>query len=122
MRTILLDLELARRIELAEAEAAVTGAEAMKEVEHACNPAMERIAGGCAVYCGPNSPVTQAVAVGLDGPVSVVEFDRLEEFYFSRGEAVRVETCPMADMSLFALYGERDECKAICEVVRVDCE
>lgn len=104
---MLLDLELARRIELAEAEAAVAGAEAMRDVEHLANAAVERIAGGFAVYCGPGSPVTQAVALGLDGPLSKEEFDRLEEFYFEKGEAVRVETCPMADATLFALYGER---------------
>jgi GNAT superfamily N-acetyltransferase len=103
----LLDLELARRIELAEADAAVAGAEAMREVQHAVNAAVERIAGGFAVYCGANSPVTQAVALGLNGPVTKEEFDRLEEFYFGRKEPVRVETCPMADASLFELYGER---------------
>ncbi len=107
MQYQLLSLELARRIELAEAEAAVAGAEAMKEVEHACNPDVVRIAGGYAVYCGAGSPVTQAVALGLNRPVTSAEFDQLEEFYFSRNEPVRVETCPMADMSLFALYGDR---------------
>jgi GNAT superfamily N-acetyltransferase len=103
----LLDLELARRIELAEAEAAVAGAEAMRDVQHAVKAAVEGIAGGFAVYCGANSPVTQAVALGLDGPVTGEEFERLEEFFFSRKEAVRVETCPMADASLFELLGER---------------
>ncbi|HEY2117872.1 MAG TPA: GNAT family N-acetyltransferase [Candidatus Acidoferrum sp.] len=68
---------------------------------------MERIAGGFAIYCGANSPVTQALALGFEGPVTKEEFDRLEEFYFSRREPVRVETCPMADSTLFALYGER---------------
>ena len=34
------------------------------------------------MYCGANSPVTQAVGLGLNGPVSTEEFDRLEEFYF----------------------------------------
>ncbi len=83
----LLDLELARRIELAEADAAVAGAEAMREVQHAVNAEVERIAGGFAVYCGANSPVTQAVALGLNGPVTKEEFDRLEEFYFAKERA-----------------------------------
>lgn len=103
----LLSLELARQIELAEADAAVAGAEAMREVQHAANAAVERIAGGYAVYCGAGSPVTQAVALGLHGPVSRADFDQLEDFYFSRQEAVRVETCPMADPSLIEFYGER---------------
>lgn len=102
-----LDLALARRIELAEAEAAVTCATTMKELDSKVANAVERIAGGYAVYCGADSPVTQAVGLGLDGPVSAEEFDRLEAFYFSRREAVRVETCPLADESLMGHYRQR---------------
>jgi GNAT superfamily N-acetyltransferase len=47
------------------------------------------------------------VGLGLNGPVSAEDFNRLEEFYFSRNEAVRVETSPLADALLFALYRER---------------
>jgi hypothetical protein len=103
MEDPLLDLELARRIELAEADAALSCAEGLGRGKSA----VEKIAGGFAIYCGANSPVTQALALGLDGPVTKEDFDRLEEFYFSRREPVRVETCPMADATLFALYGER---------------
>ena len=102
-----LDLPLARRIELAEAEAAVTCATTMKELGSEVASAVERIAGGYAVYCGAGSPVTQAVGLGLDGPVSAEEFDRLEAFYFSRREAVRVETCPLADETLMGHYQHR---------------
>ncbi len=101
-----LDLELAKRIEFAEAEAAVYCAEALKE-QAPDRAQIERVAGGFAIYCGANSPVTQAVGLGLDGPVTKEDFDRLEEFYFSRNEPVRVESCPLADMSLFGFYGER---------------
>lgn len=103
----LLDLELAREIELAEAAAAVAGAEVMKAMQPEADCAVEAIAGGYAVYCGPGSPVTQAVGLGLTDEVSGQEFDRLEEFYFSRGEAVRVETCPLAVPSLIEHYKER---------------
>jgi GNAT superfamily N-acetyltransferase len=107
MQYPLLDLELAREIELAEAAAAVAGAEVMKSMQPQAGCAVESIAGGCAVYCGADSPVTQAVGLGLADEVSVDEFDRLEEFYFSRGEAVRVETCPLAHASLMEHYKER---------------
>ena len=100
----LLSLELAREIEMAEAEAAVGCAERMKTTPVA---AVETVAGGYAVYCGANSPITQAVGLGLNGAVSKEEFDRLEEFYFSRNEPVRVETCPLADGSLIEHYRER---------------
>jgi GNAT superfamily N-acetyltransferase len=102
-----LNLELSRRLEFAEAEVAVEGATTMMGMNLATSVAVEHVAGGYAVYCGANSPITQAVGLGLNGPVSAEEFDRLEEFYFSRNEPVRAETSPLADASLFALYRER---------------
>lgn len=105
MQTLLLDLNLARRIELAEAQAAAGAAEAMQRLKPEVVAAVERVAGGFAVYCGANSPVTQAVGLGLDGPVSEGEFQRLEDFYRSHNEPVRVETCPLADMTLFEHFG-----------------
>jgi GNAT superfamily N-acetyltransferase len=102
----LLSLELAREIELAEAEAAIACAERLKAAQGDGTGAVASVGGGFAVYCGANSPVTQAVGLGLNGAVSTEEFDRLEEFYFSRKEPVRVETCPMADGSLIELYRE----------------
>jgi len=102
-----LTLELARTIESAEAHAAVDCAEMMRALQPRNRATIDEIAGSFAVYCGPGSPITQAVGLGLNGPISAEEFDRLEEFYFRQGEAVRVETCPLADASLFAEYGKR---------------
>jgi GNAT superfamily N-acetyltransferase len=107
MRELFLTGALARRIETAEAQAAVECAEAMERFRPGSGAAVRRIAGGFAVYCGKNSPVTQAVGMGLEGPVSEEEFDRLEEFYRSRGEAVRVETAPLADPTFVEQFGQR---------------
>jgi GNAT superfamily N-acetyltransferase len=107
MTTLLLNLELARRIELAEAHAAANCAKALMQLRADAGAAVEAVAGGLAMYCGAESPVTQAIGLGLDGPVSAEEFDRLEEFYRSRKEPVRVETCPLADASLIRHFGER---------------
>jgi GNAT superfamily N-acetyltransferase len=107
MENTLLSLELAREIELAEALAAVGCAEGMLAAGGNSGAAVAEVAGGYAIYCGANSPLTQAVALGLNGPVSKEEFDRLEEFYFSRQEPVRVETCPLADATLIEHYRER---------------
>lgn len=107
MQNLLLDLELAREIELAEAQAAVGCAQMMKSVQPDTVGEFESLAGGYAVYCGKDNPVTQAVGLGLSGPVSREEFDRLEKFYFCRNEPVRVETCPLADASLMEHYRER---------------
>jgi GNAT superfamily N-acetyltransferase len=107
MTPLILDLALARRIELAEAHAAVDCAEALERMRPGGVGAVGRIAGGFAIYCGAGSPVTQAVGLGLEGAVSEEEFDRLEEFYRRRNEAVRVETCPLADASLIRHFGDR---------------
>ena len=104
---LILNLELARRIELAEAQAAVETAEAL-ERSRPGGAAVEPLAGGFAVYCGANSPLTQAVGLGLDGPVSEEEFERLENFYRTRNEPVRVETCPLADHSLIEHFGRQN--------------
>jgi acetyltransferase (GNAT) family protein len=107
MRDLLLNLELARRVEHAEAQAAVECAEALGRFRPASGAAVRRVAGGFAVYCGKDSPITQAVGMGLDGPVNAEEFERLEEFYRSRGEPVRVETSPLADVSFVEQFGQR---------------
>jgi GNAT superfamily N-acetyltransferase len=103
----LLSLELAREIEMAEAQAAAACAEKLVTAQGGDAGVVVSVAGGYAVYCGANSPVTQAVGLGMNGAVSSEEFNRLEEFYFSRKEPVRVETCPMADGSLIEHYRER---------------
>ena len=107
MSAPLLNVELARRIELAEARAAVECAETLNRLRPGSGAAVEQIAGGFAIYCGANSPTTQAVGMGLSGTVSKEEFDRLEHFYRSRREPVRVETCPLADLSFIEQFGKR---------------
>ena len=107
MRDLILDLELSRRIEHAEAQAAVGCAEALERFRPGSGAAVRRVAEGFAVYCGKNSPITQAVGMGLDGPVAADEFDRLEEFYRKRDEPVRVETSPLADPTFIEQFGRR---------------
>jgi len=107
MTSLTLDRALSRRIELAEAQAAAAAAQALAEFRPDAGVAVTRIAGGLAVYCGANSPVTQAVGLGLDGAVSEGEFNALEQFYASRNEPVRVETSPLADPSLIEQFGKR---------------
>jgi len=106
MTALLLDLALARRIELAEAQAAVDCAHTMERLRPGSRAAVREVAGGFAVYCGAGSPITQAVGLGLAGPISEEEFGRLEEFYRSRNEPVRAEMCPLADPSLIEFFGK----------------
>lgn len=87
---IFADAMLARRLEAAEAANArgCCAADPSNVLE---------IAGGYAIFVGADSPLTQAVGLGLNGPVSDAEIAELERFFRSRGAAVAVDLCPHAD-------------------------
>lgn len=103
------DMELARRLELAghpdflsEGDTEISNVELKR-------PGDVRIAvgGGVAEFRGVNSPVTQAEGLGLNGPVSEEDMERMEKFYRCRGSAVFIEVCPMADPGFIEMLGKR---------------
>jgi hypothetical protein len=95
------DAALARRLEAAEAlnarfcTASPPGA------------AFLDIAGGCAIFVGADSPLTQAVGLGLNGAVSEAEIDALEEFFRSRNAGVSLDLCPLAAPGLLEILAHR---------------
>jgi GNAT superfamily N-acetyltransferase len=89
------DAALARRIELAEARNA---SEAGESIE---------IAGGYASFAGVGSPLTHAIGLGLNGPITSAEFARLEAFYHSHGSPVNLDLYPHADWSMFDFVAAR---------------
>jgi GNAT superfamily N-acetyltransferase len=92
---IFADATLARRLEAAEAANARGCC--------AADPAnVLEIAGGCAIFVGADSPLTQAVGLGLNGPVSDAEIRTLEAFFRDRGGNVTIDLCPHADPGLLA--------------------
>ena len=98
-------MELVRRLEYGEARAAE---ECVRNVDGSKVAAARlNVAGGFAAFTGVDSPLTQAVAMGLEGPVMAADMDKVEEFFFSRGAAVNIEVCPLADESLTELLGQR---------------
>jgi hypothetical protein len=100
-------LELARRLEAAEAHNGAECAEAQRLLNPAVGATVRQVAGGSAIFVGPGSPLTHAVGLGMEGPVRPDELDRLEAFYGARGAAVSVDLCPLADASLLELLGSR---------------
>ena len=88
--TIFADALLARRLEAAEA-ANARGCCAGE------GSAVLEIAGGCAIFVGAESPLTEAVGLGLNGPVSEATVRELEAFFRSRGAPVSIDLCPHAD-------------------------
>lgn len=101
------DLAFVKRLERAAAVSGQECGEAVRELAPQTQAAIEEIAGGIAVYTGVDSPITQAVGVGLDGPVTEKELDRLEDFFFSRGAPVALELCPFIHPSLVELLRKR---------------
>ena len=95
------DLELAHRLEAAEAANALHLARATTAFES------EPIAGGCALFAGPGSPVTHALGCGMSGPVFPADVERLERFFFERASDCLIDLCPMADLGLVAAVMER---------------
>jgi hypothetical protein len=94
------DVLLARRLEAAEA-ANARGCGAQP------GAAYLEIAGGCAIFVGARSPLTQAVGIGLNGTVPEREIAELETFFRSRGAAVSIDLCPIADTGLLPLLAAR---------------
>lgn len=94
-------LQLARRIEAAEA----LNARACQEGQPGA--AFLEIAGGIAVFAGADSPLTQVVGIGLNGPVHEAEIETIETFFRCRGARVTIDVCPLADLGLLQALGER---------------
>src|SRR4051812_39348692 len=100
MTSGLADLELARRLEEAEAFAAEAYVRQLTRRRPGADVAVEEVAGGRAVFAGAGSPLTETKAIGLRGPVTEADLDRMEAVFFGRGEPSRVVVCPLADPSL----------------------
>ncbi|MDI1432711.1 MULTISPECIES: GNAT family N-acetyltransferase [Polyangium] len=70
-------------------------------------PESIRVAGGIACFAGPGSWCNVVVGIGLAGPVSAEELDRIEAFYAGRGVPIRMELSPYVDAGLLAMLTAR---------------
>lgn len=67
----------------------------------------EPIAGGMMCFAFVGAWANQAMGLGMHGPVSAADVDRLIRFYEERGVEPRIEVCPRADESLVLHLAER---------------
>lgn len=107
MDPIHIGLELALRLEGAEAsnsEAVIARAAVMRPGAGAESIA---ICGGRASFAGPGSPLSQMLHIGLAGPVSSSEWNRMERFFRERESAAVISLCPYADPSVFEWLSKR---------------
>jgi GNAT superfamily N-acetyltransferase len=96
--SLAVDAQLARRVELAQA--------AQNRVMTPPAGVLE-VAGGLALFNGPGSPLTQAIGLGLDGPVSEEQLDRVEAHLGREGGPIQLELLPFAHPSFAEALGRR---------------
>jgi len=101
------DIDLARRLERAEAHGNVEFVEARKRAFPDRDAAWIEVAGTHAMFDGVGSPVTQTFGLGIFEPITAEQLNEIEEFFRSRGAEVFHEVCPLADPSVFELIRER---------------
>ena len=101
------DLNLARRLELADAAKHIAYAEARAKLLGTGCCAWERIGGGYAIFAGADNPYSRVVGLGLDGPVSEAAFEQCEAFYRRRGAQPAFSLCPLADPTLLEHLNRR---------------
>src|SRR5262245_37234754 len=104
---ILVTDELAQRLELAEAADAADCAEAACLLEPERCAAVTSVAGGCLTFCGPASPLTHALGVGMSGPVTPQELEEIEDFFTTRDAPVTIDVTPHTHPTLCEMLSER---------------
>ncbi len=98
---------LATRIEAADAQTAVACSQAQARLAPELPCSVQSVAGGYAIFLGAGSPLTHALGLGMEGPVSAADMETMEHFYRIRGSGTLLELCPLAHPSLVTLVGER---------------
>jgi hypothetical protein len=101
------DLTLARRLEAGDAANGAAFVRMLARRRPESGAAVEAIAGGFATYGGAESPLNQAVGLGMSGRVAAAEIDRLEAFFRERAAPARIIACPHADGDFVVELGRR---------------
>ena len=101
------DLDLARRLEMADAAKHITYAEARAKLLGTDCCAWEPIGCGHAVFAGADNPYSRVVGLGLDGPVSEAMLEQYEAFYRRHGAQPTIGLCPLADPTLLEHLNRR---------------
>ena len=107
MPSTFVDPAFAARLEDAQAWRAANYVQANQTQKGASDAALIIVAGAPVVYGGAGIPVNRAIGLGMHGPVTADDLDRVEHFYTERGTDCAVDLCPLADPSLLRLLQTR---------------
>jgi hypothetical protein len=104
---IFADLELAKRLEVAEGRACAQFAEARKRLFPGSGSAWMRCAGTTVVFDGVDAPTTQTFGLGLFEEVTDAALDEMEGFFRDRETATMHEVCPLVGVEALGLLCKR---------------
>ena len=102
-----LDSTLGRRLDEALTKEGAAYVEAWDRVLPGSGAESLWVGGGCVLFTGVDSPVTQAIGLGREGPVSAADLDAVEQFFAERGAVPRINLFPFAHPSLIEGLGRR---------------
>jgi GNAT superfamily N-acetyltransferase len=105
--TFFLDSTLGRRLDEALTKEGAAYVEAWDRVLPGSGAESLWVGGGCILFTGADSPVTQAIGLGREGPVSAADLDAVEHFFAERGAVPRINLFPFAHPSLVEELGRR---------------
>src|SRR5438874_1296089 len=88
------DLALSRRLESAEGHACAQFAHTRRRLFPDSGSESRQIAGGCAVFDGIDSPVTQTFGLVIFEDLTAASLDQTEHFFLARGAHVDHEDSP----------------------------
>jgi GNAT superfamily N-acetyltransferase len=101
------NLELAKRLEAAEAYACMQFAQARRRIDAASTSAWMKVAGTTVVFDGVGAPTTQTFGLGLFEPITAAALDEMEQFFEDRGAEVMHEVSPFAGVAALDLLCAR---------------
>lgn len=101
------DLELAKKLEAAEAFACAGFAASRKKLFPSCQSESITVEGTTVVFDGVDSPITQTFGLGIFAESTPQGLDKIEEFFSNRGAATHHELCPFSGVRTLALLCER---------------
>jgi ribosomal protein S18 acetylase RimI-like enzyme len=90
------NIDLARRIEAAEARLMAAIAEQARRHDPAGDVLCEPLGGGGVTYVRPDAPMNKLVGAGFDGPIDETRLDAIERAFTARRAPLQVELATLA--------------------------
>lgn len=104
---LFMDLALAKRLERTEGHIGASFTTVRQRVAPEVGATWRDFDGVCAVFDGPESPMTQTFGLGVASETTADQLAALEAFFFTRGADAMHEVSPLGGVGTTALLVER---------------